>query len=248
MKSPLVSIITTSLNSSSTILKTIKSVDEQTYKHIEHIFIDGGSKDNTVKIINQNSNRIVKIISEKDRGIYDAMNKGINCSKGDIIGILNSDDKFASNEIIYKIVNSFCKHKCDILYGNINYVNNNDRIIRSWNSSSYKKGSFLYGWHPPHPSLFLNKSVYNFSGLFDLNFKIAADFEFMLRIFTNNLYKKKYLDEIFVNMMIGGASNTLKGIIKGNKEIRLAFRKNKLKPKNFYFIRRYFSKFKDYLK
>lgn len=220
----------------------------QSYNDIEHVFIDGGSSDNTIDIIKTQSKQNFKLISEADNGIYDAMNKGIKIASGNILAILNSDDVYLCNDIISKVIENFKKIKCDILYGNINYKNKNGDIKRTWNSSPYQKGSFSKGWHPPHPSLFVKKSVYNSCGLFDTDLKIAADFEFMLRVFEKNDYKISYLNETFVSMLLGGKSNTLRGIINGQKEIKMAFKKNNIYLPKFYFINRYLNKLKEYLK
>jgi glycosyltransferase involved in cell wall biosynthesis len=237
-----ISIITVCYNSSKTILDNIKSVNDQSFKNIEHVFVDGLSSDNTVELIKLYSRKKKVIISEQDNGLYYAMNKGIKIASGDIIAILNSDDIFSSDDIISKVVNKFKKTKCDILYGNINYKNKKNKIVRTWNSSPYQKGFFSKGWHPPHPSLFLKKSVYDSCGLFDTDLKIAADFEFMLSVFEKNDFKIEYLNETIVSMLIGGKSNTLSGVVKGYKEIKLAFKKNNIYLPNFYFFRRYLQK------
>ena len=243
-----ISLITVCYNSSTTILDNIISVSDQTYSKIEHVFIDGKSSDDTVRIIKNNSSVEFKLISEDDDGIYHAMNKGIKLASGDIIGILNSDDAFSSNYIISKVINKFQETNCDILYGNINYKNKTGETVRIWDSSLYSKGSFVKGWHPPHPSLFVKKSVYDSCGLFDTDFKIAADFEFMLRVFEKNDFKISYLNETLVSMLVGGKSNTLRGIISGQKEIKMAFKKNNIYLPKFYFVRRYLKKLKEYLK
>ena len=243
-----ISIITVCYNSSKTILENIISVNNQTYSNVQHVFVDGKSSDNTVHIIRSNSRRQNIVVSEEDKGIYDAMNKGIKITSGDIIGILNSDDIYASDDIISSVVNKFKQTKCDVLFGNINYMNQKGEIVRTWNSSPYQRGSFSKGWHPPHPSLFVKKSVYDSCGLFDTDFKIAADFEFMLRVFEKNDFKISYLNENLVSMLVGGKSNTFRGIIIGHKEIKLAFKKNNIYLPKFYFVRRYFNKLKEYLK
>ena len=243
-----ISLITVCYNSSTTILDNIISVSDQKYSKIEHVFIDGKSSDDTVRIIKNNSSVDFKLISEDDDGIYHAMNKGIKLASGDIIGILNSDDAFSSNYIISKVINKFQETNCDILYGDINYKNKKGETVRVWNSSPYLKGSFVKGWHPPHTSLFVKKSVYDRCGLFDADLKIAADFEFMIRIFEKNDLKISYLNETLVSMLVGGKSNTLRGLISGQKEIKMAFKKNNIYLPKFYFVRRYFKKLKEYLK
>lgn len=243
-----VSIITVSFNSGDTIKKTFESVQNQNYNGIEFIVVDGGSNDSTLAIVEDYKASIDKFISESDDGLYYAMNKAIKITSGDIIGILNSDDVYACHDTISSVVNKFKQTKCDILYGNINFRGKKGEIIRTWNSSSYQKGSFSKGWHPPHPSLFVKKSVYNSCGLFDTDFKIAADFEFMLRVFEKNDFKISYLNETIVSMLVGGKSNTLRGIISGQKEIKMAFKKNNIYLPKFYFVSRYFKKLKEYLK
>jgi len=243
-----VSIITACFNSAETIQNTFDSIRNQTYNNIELIVIDGASNDGTLDIIESNKDIISKMVSEPDQGLYDAMNKGINIANGDIVAILNSDDIFPSDDVIANVINKFQETNCDILYGNINYKNKKGETVRIWDSSPYLKGSFVKGWHPPHPSLFVKKSVYDRCGLFDTDFKIAADFEFMLRAFEKNDFKISYLNETFVSMLVGGRSNTLRGIISGQKEIKMAFKKNNINLPKLYFIRRYFIKLKEYLK
>ena len=243
-----ISIITVSFNSSKTIINSINSVNNQNYKNIEHIFIDGNSDDGTFELIKKYSTRSKIVISEPDEGLYDAMNKGIKIATGDIIGILNSDDIFSSTTIISIIADAFKRNKCDILYGNINYINNENKNVRYWKSSKFIKGTFKNGWHPPHPSLFIKKDVYDNYGNFDISLKISSDFDLMLRFFEKSNNKCFYLDKTIVNMMIGGRSNTIKGIIKGSKEIKLAFTKNKIKPAYLYLFNRYMNKIFKYLK
>lgn len=244
----IVSIITVSFNSGDTIKKTFESVKNQNYNGIEFIVVDGGSNDSTLEIVEDYKVCIDKFISESDNGLYYAMNKAIKITSGDIIGILNSDDIYACNDTISSVVNKFKQTKCDILYGNINFRSKKGEIIRTWNSSPYQKGNFSKGWHPPHPSLFVKKSVYDSCGLFDTDLKIAADFEFMLKVFEKNDFKISYLNETLVSMLVGGKSNTLRGIISGQKEIKMAFKKNNVYLPKFYFFWRYFNKLKEYLK
>ena len=243
-----ISIITVCYNSSNTLEKTIQSVAGQNYDNIEYIIVDGNSTDDTLKIIDDYKSNITKWISEPDEGLYDAMNKGIKIATGDIIGILNSDDIFSSTTIISIIADAFKRNKCDILYGNINYLNNENKNVRYWKSSKFIKGDFINGWHPPHPSLFVKKDVYDKDGNFDISLQISSDFELMLRFFEKSNHKYFYLDKTIVNMMIGGRSNTIKGIIKGSKEIKLAFTKNKIKPAYLYLYKRYMNKIFKYIK
>lgn len=241
-----VSIITVSYNSGNTIDETIQSVTSQSYKNIEYIIVDGCSTDNTFQIINDNKKYIDKYISEPDEGIYDAMNKGIKLATGDVISILNSDDIFFDNYVIENVINCFIEKNCQLIYGNIDYIDNKLNKVRFWNSKKYIKNSFKDGWHPPHPSLFVKSSVYKLNGSFDLRFKIAADFDIMLRFFEFYNISNSYLNKTLVTMKIGGASNNIKGIIKGNREIKQAFKKYKISPNFFYMFYRYLPKLRQY--
>lgn len=217
-----ISIITVTYNSESTIRDTLDCIKNQTYNNIEHIIIDGKSKDNTLKIISEYKHKLT-VISEQDTGIYDAMNKGIKISTGEIIGILNSDDFYLDNNIIRNIADIFLSdNELDILFGNLLYVkeNNTSKIVRKWISIPYYKNFFENGNVPPHPTLFLRKKVYKDAGLFNLKFKLAADYEFMLRIFKKHSYKSQHLNEYLVKMRLGGESNkSIYNIYLANIEI-----------------------------
>lgn len=246
-----ISIITVTFNSSATIGECIHSVSSQTYHDIEHIIIDGASKDKTIEIINSEKNRIKKIISEPDFGIYDAMNKGIKLATGEVIGILNSDDKYASPYIITKIIDLFKETNCDAIYGNLDIVvsnsHNNERIIRHWKSSKYIPGGFKKGWHPPHPTFFVKKRIYEKYGLFDISLNVSADFELMLRFIERYHIRIEYLDETIVKMRYGGESTrSFRKIIEGNLNIRKAFDNNGIKASPFYPILRFVPKVKQF--
>jgi glycosyltransferase involved in cell wall biosynthesis len=228
-----ISIITVVYNNIATIEDAINSVLNQDYPNIEYIVIDGKSNDGTLDIINKYRSKIHTVISEPDLGIYDAMNKGINHSTGDIIGILNSDDLYENNTILSTIIKKFELDKnLDIIYGNLVYVkpNNTQTIVRKWKSKNYYPTYFEDGNVPPHPSLFLKSSVYKNAGNFNLKYKLAADYEYMLRIFKKFTFKIEYLDLYIVRMRLGGATNkSIKNIIKGNKEIIKAWESNSIK-------------------
>jgi glycosyltransferase len=227
-----VSLITVSYNSASTIKDTLQSVANQSYKNIEHILVDGISTDETLTIVKQ-FQHIHHVVSEKDKGIYDAMNKGIQLATGDIIGIINSDDLYPSSTIIEQIVNEFEKADIDALYGNLLYVDRErpDTTKRKWIAGNYELQSFLYGWMPPHPTFFVKKNIYMEYGLFNLVLGSAADYEIMLRLLYKHQIKATYLKEIIVHMRIGGASNkNLIHRIHANKNDRLAWKFNQIKP------------------
>jgi glycosyltransferase involved in cell wall biosynthesis len=225
----LVSIITVCYNSSKTILDTIKSVNYQSYKNIEHVFIDGFSSDNTLELIKLNSKKRNLIISEEDSGLYDAINKGILNSTGDIIGILHSDDLFSSSEIISDLIEKIQDENLDGVHGDLYYVDkkNTKKIIRFWKSCEFKSRLLRKGWMPAHPTLFLKKEVYLKHGVFDKSFKIAADYDFMLRIYKDYDLKFGYLPKVVTKMRVGGVSNRgITNIIKKTKEDYRALRSN----------------------
>ncbi len=221
-----VSIITATFNSEKFIRNCIDSVLNQCNSNIEYIIIDGGSKDNTISIVKEYGTRISHVVSEPDNGIYDAMNKGIGLATGDIIGILNSDDIYADDTIIQKVVNSFTTTDCDTLYGDLLYVKQNDltRITRKWKSGHYNKRSFLFGWMPPHPTFFVKREVYQKYGTFNVALKSAADYEIMLRFLFKHNLKVSYLPHIMVKMREGGVSNAnIKNRVNANREDRKAW-------------------------
>ncbi|MEK7149424.1 MAG: glycosyltransferase family 2 protein [Patescibacteria group bacterium] len=227
-----ISIITVCYNSAKTIKQAIKSVLSQTYSNIEYIVIDGGSTDGTLEIINKYRDKIAKFVSEPDKGIYDAMNKGLKLATGDIIGILNSDDFYTDEFVLEKVAKKFEETNSDCLWGDLVYVDRNNigKIIRFWKSSEYREGKFKMGWHPPHPTFFARKEIYNKYGLFNLNFKIAADIEIMLRFLEKFKISSAYIPEILIKMRTGGTSaKNIKNIIKANVETYRAWKVNGLK-------------------
>lgn len=229
-----VSIITITYNSEATIRDTIESVLNQTYSDIEYIIVDGLSKDNTLNIVSEYSNRIAKVVSEKDHGLYDALNKGIKLCTGDIVGLIHSDDFYTSNTVIEKLVNKIESENADAVYADLYYVDKDDtnRIFRKWHSGEYKYGMFYNGWMPPHPTFFVKREFYNRYGLFNTQFKSAADYELMLRFIHKHHLKLAYLPEFIVKMRVGGKSNvSLKNRIRANQEDRKAWVVNGLKPK-----------------
>lgn len=247
-----ISIITVVYNNEKTILDAMQSVLSQTYKNIEYIVIDGGSKDNTVNLISNYKDKLGYFVTEKDNGLYDAMNKGIKASNGDVIGILNSDDLYQDLDVISDVMKYFIDDKnLDILYGDLVYVKNNDitKVVRNWKSKSYHNRFFENANVPPHPSLFVKKSVYNEAGLFDLDYKIAADYEIMLRIFKKYNFKSKYVQRLIVRMRLGGASNaSISSVIKQNKEVLNAWKKNNLKKPFYLMPLRVFKKLLQFFK
>ena len=227
-----VSIITATYNSEKTLKDTLESVLKQTYTDYEHIIVDGLSKDSTMKIVKEYESKYngkLRYISEKDTGIYDAMNKGIKMATGDIVGLLNSDDMYADSSVLQKIVDKFKETNCDGTYGNLIFMDEETMSIpqRIWKSA---KGKIKNGWHPAHPTLYLKKEVYDKIGQFDLQYRIVADYDFMLRMMMDKDIKLEYIDEVLVHMRTGGASTDgLKGYIKNLKESHRALVNNKVK-------------------
>lgn len=233
MAIPKITIITAGYNSAATIRDTLQCIASQTYSNIEHIIIDGASKDKTLEIVGEFPH-VAKVISERDHGIYDAMNKGIQLATGDIIGILNSDDFYSNNEILQIVADTFIKNEVDTCYADLQYVNekNTSRIVRNWISGDFKRSNFLKGWMPPHPTFFVKKEIYQKYGCFDLELNSAADYELMLRLLYKNKVSTKYIPKVLVKMRNGGQSNaSIKNRLKANKEDKLAWKKNGLEPK-----------------
>ena len=229
-----VSIITITYNSELTLAETIDSVVKQTYPNIEYIIVDGKSTDRTLSIIQSKQNHISKVISEKDNGLYDALNKGIAMATGDIIGILHSDDFYTHAQVIQDVVDAFENSKADALYADLWYVDREqtDRVIRTWKSGNYKHGQFLNGWMPPHPTFFVKKECYQKYGVFNLDFVSAADYELMLRFIHKHRIKLVYLPEVIVKMRVGGKSNSsFKNRWRANTEDRKAWLVNNIKPR-----------------
>lgn len=227
-----ISIITVVYNNENTIKQAIESVINQSYPNIEYVIIDGDSNDNTVNLINEYKEKISYFISEKDNGLYDAMNKGIKACTGDVIGILNSDDLYDDLNVIASVMEEFIKDSgLDILYGNLVYVKSNDtkKVVRNWKSKTYYKFFFEHANVPPHPSLFVRSKVYNEIGLFDLRYKLAADYELMLRMFKNHNFNSKYINKLITKMRLGGATNqSFSNVVAQNKEILQSWRNNGL--------------------
>ena len=232
-----VSIITVCYNSKEFIQHAIDSVLNQTYSNIEYIIIDGNSTDGTVDIVNSYGDKISKFVSEKDKGIYDAMNKGLSYVTGDIVGILNSDDFYISNTIISEIVAQFNTNTCDALFADLIFVdrNNTDKQVRYWKSKPYISGSFKQGWHPSHPTFFVKNEFYQNFGLFNCTLKLAADFELMLRFIVKHHAKTFYYAKPIVKMRMGGASTKgLSNLVKQNIECIKSFKINGLRVSIFY--------------
>lgn len=225
------SIITVCYNSAKTIGHTLTSVREQTHGDVEHIIIDGGSTDNTLAVVAVQGSRVSRLVSEADDGIYHAMNKGIALASGEIVAFINADDFYASRSVLMTVEQAFEGSGADCCFGDLCYVSQDDptRTIRYWRSADFVPGSFVKGWSPPHPTFFVRRSVYQRLGGFDLDFRIAGDFELMARYLEVARISSCYISEVLVKMRLGGTTNrSLSNIFKQNAEIRRAILKNGL--------------------
>ena len=227
-----ISIITATFQSARTLRDTIDSVRRQSWPDIEHIIVDGGSSDDTLSIVAA-ADHLSKVISEPDRGIYDAMNKGIGMADGEVIGILNSDDFYADERVIQDIVERFRDPGVDAVYGDLDYIDPNDssRVTRRWKAGLYPPGSFRWGWMPPHPAFFVRRRLYEQHGGFNLDMGTCGDYELMLRMVHRHGARLAYVPRTLVKMRVGGASNaTLGARLRANRNDRLAWTVNGMKP------------------
>ncbi len=212
------SIITAVYNAEDTILDSLRSIKSQTYKNVEHIIIDGASTDKTLNIIYDNFSESIVLKSERDSGIYDALNKGIAIATGEVIGILHSDDIYNETRALEMVANIFADSSVDVVYGNLNYVGqiNTSKVVRHWDATPFvqispemysERCSMFKGWMPPHPTLFVRKACLKAIGSYDTQYKIASDYDFIWRLFIRSEFKAVHLDIVIVNMKLGGISN-----------------------------------------
>ena len=228
-----ISVITVSYNCSDSIGQTISSVREQQCGDIEHIIIDGASTDGTVDVIRakvrQREGLQVVVVSEKDGGVYDAMNKGLSLATGAVVGFLNADDMFADHNVLSEVERAFRDEEIEACYGDLVYVakDDPDKIVRYWRSKSHEKGLFAKAWVPPHPTFYARRRVYEKFGMFDLTYKLAADYEFMARVMEQHGIRTRYIPKVLVKMRCGGVTNNSIGnVIRQNREIVRACRVN----------------------
>ena len=218
---PRLTVITATFNSEENILDCLKSIQRQSYQNFEHIIIDGASYDNTLKIIKKYSDSRTKVYTEKDSGIYNALNKGLKLASGDIVGFLHSDDMFYSNNTLRELISRFDKDNVLGVYGDLNYVDKkySNKVVRHWESGKFQKYKLFLGWMPPHPTLFIRNSVYHDIGLFDESYKISSDYNFCIKAFVKYGEHFEYINNIITTMRVGGVSNNnMKNIILKSKE------------------------------
>ena len=226
-----ISVITASFNRVDTIAQALASVQGQTWKQVEHIVIDGASTDGTLAVIEAQRDRLAALLSEPDNGIYDALNKGFALSSGDVVGLMHSDDFYADERVLERVALAFADPAVDGVYGDLDYVAKADppRIIRRWRSGTYQRSRLAYGWMPPHPTLFLRRAVIERWGGFDTSFRIAADYDAMLRYLARGNIRLAYIPEVLVKMRVGGESNrSLSRILRKSREDYAALRRNEV--------------------
>ena len=246
---PTISVITVSFNSRETIADTIESVAAQTYPRIEHIVVDGASTDGTLEVLQRYRNRLSKVVSEPDEGIYAAMNKGFALATGDIVGTLNSDDVYVDEYVLSRVADVFQDDAVEVCYGDIFYADKGDlnRIIRHWKSEPYRPGLFEQGWMPPHPAFFIRRRVLGRVGPFEASYRFAADFDFMLRALHVQKLRSTYLPHELVKMRAGGETNSsVINVLKGNIEAYRSCRKYGLGVSPLFIARKILRKLPQY--
>ena len=244
-----ISVITVCYNSSITLEKALQSVCDQDWPHIEHIVIDGGSKDGTAEILDKFRSRLACVVSEPDNGIYDAMNKGIWRATGDVICFLNSDDLYADTNVLSRVAKQMHQREVDAVFGDVAFFNEREptRTIRHYRSGSFHPRRLAWGWMPAHPAFFMKKSFYQQLGGFKIKYQIAGDFEFISRAFTTFPIRYQHMPEVLVRMQMGGASTAsgFLGRILHNKELLMACRENGIRSNLLKLLLRYPLKLKE---
>lgn len=245
-----ISIITATYNRASTILRTISSVRSQTYDNVQLVIIDGGSTDETIELIKPLMSTYDIVCSEQDHGIYDALNKGINLSNGEIIAFLHSDDLYVDEEVVSNVMNLFEDDEVDIVYGDVSFFNRNnpEKVTRIYHSDNLSQRNLAWGKMPAHPAIFVRRRVYNRVGNFKIDYQIAADYEFLCRLVKDDEFKAKRLTRVLVRMQSGGASTRgIKSFFLLNREVYRALQENGIYTNYFMIFSKYFSKVRQFL-
>lgn len=228
---PVISVITATWNCGITVADCLTSVAVQSYTNREHVLIDGASRDDTLRLLQAHREQLAVLVSEPDRGIYDALNKGIARASGDVIGFLHADDVFAGPDVLARVAAAFADPTVSAVYGDLQYVRKVDvnQVVRHWQSSPFSHRQLEWGWMPPHPTLYVRREWYERIGGFDIRYRIAADYFSILRLFSQPDFKAVYLPEVLVKMRLGGASNrSLKAIIRKSSEDWRALRQSRV--------------------
>jgi glycosyltransferase involved in cell wall biosynthesis len=224
-----ISVITVCFNSADTLAEALQSVTDQTWPHIEHIVIDGASRDGTPAILEQFGSHLAHVVSEPDKGIYDAMNKGLALCRGDIVCFLNADDRYASPHVLGDVARQMSEHKVDVLMGDVAFfhADNPDKMVRRYRSNRFRPELLAWGWMPAHPALFMRQAVVKRVGKFKTDYRIAGDFDFIARAFADKHLRYRHMPEVLVNMRTGGASTAgLRAKLLLNREVLRACREN----------------------
>lgn len=224
-----ISVITAVFNKADTLGEALRSVRSQTWPHVEHIVIDAGSTDGSLAVIDAHRDSLAHVVSEPDQGLYDGLNKGIRRATGDVVGFMHADDAFASPYALERVAAAFSDPSVGAVYGDLVYVNKDDvsRIVRYWRAGGYRREQLAHGWMPPHPTFYVRREVYEALGGFDTSYRIAADYENMLRILWRGGVQAAYVPEVLVRMRSGGMSNkSLPNLVQKSYEDFSAMRQN----------------------
>ncbi|RMG18637.1 MAG: glycosyltransferase [Planctomycetota bacterium] len=246
-----VSVITAVYNRADTLEDCLRSVAEQTHPDVEHVVVDGGSTDGTLELLRRGSPRLGPWISEPDRGIYDALNKGLALARGEVVGVLGSDDVYADPDVLAAVAAAFAESGADSVHGDLLYVRRDDprKVVRRWISSPHRPGAFARGWMPPHPTFFVRRAVYEALGPYRTDFAIAADYELMLRYLERHGISNHYLPRTLVRMRTGGASNqSPRHLLRKTYEDCLAWRRNGLPLRPSTILRKNLSKLPQFFR
>jgi len=238
LTSPKITIITVCYQSATTIIDTLTSISNQSYKNFEHLVIDGGSLDGTLELLRSWTGHPVRLISEQDEGIYDAMNKGLKLATGEIVGFLNADDFYSDASVLEQIARIFRDSLVEACYADLVYVNQDSlQVVRYWRSEPFRNGLFALGWCPAHPTFYVRRTIIEKFGNFDLSFKLAADAELMIRYLENHGVRTHYVPRVWVKMRLGGQTNqSWSNIVRQNKEIIRALKKNGIQASYIWFL------------
>lgn len=246
-----ISVITVAYNSATTIAETLRSVASQHHGDIEHIVIDGGSSDTTREVIAREGTHVARFVSEPDRGIYDAMNKGVAAATGDIVGFLNADDHYAHPNVLARVAQMFADTPLDMVFGDVAFfrATQPEHIIRRYRSDRFRPGLIGWGWMPAHPAMFVRRSVFENTGLFQINYRIAGDFEWVARVFQNKTLRYSYLPEVLVHMQTGGISTQgWRSTVLLNREVMRACQDNGIATNWFKILSKYPFKLWEYVR
>ena len=240
-----VSVITVCRNAASTIVDTLHSVASQDYPNIEHLVIDGASTDQTVATVERSMPSITRLYSEPDRGIYDAMNKGVRLATGDVIGFLNADDVYASRQVVSNVAKRMVAELLDAVFGDVEFVSQS-KVVRRFTSRRFSPARLASGWMPAHPTLYMRKAVYDKYGPMKTDYRIGADFEYIARVFKDGALKYAYMDDVLVRMCIGGVSTRgISSMLTNYREVTRALRENGIPSSHCGMVLRYISKLSE---